>query len=341
MILIRTDANEYIGLGHLMRCMSVATALRTRKKQVIFATSDNSGTELIRQNGFESVCLNIRWDKLEGELPLLLDIINRYSIKLVLIDSYYVTDEYFKILSSHVELAYFDDMNKSVWMVDCLINYNIFAASYDYSDYQKAGIKLFLGPRFAPLRDEFRHLCMHECKSQVTDVFISAGGSDPAGITETLIKTICKKRKEIIFHVIIGSLNSKIEMIKALPYENIVLHIDEKKISEIMTKCDIAISAAGTTLYELCSCGVPTITYSIADNQIIAAEQFDKLGIMMNAGDCRNEENFLNKLETEFDKLLCYEDLRRKYSDSMQNLVDGNGADRIAEELIRGIECQV
>lgn len=40
-----------------------------------------------------------------------------------------------------------------------------------------------------------------------------------------------------------------------------------KKMSELMQQCDMAVSAAGSTLYELCACGMPTITYVLADNQ--------------------------------------------------------------------------
>lgn len=70
-----------------------------------------------------------------------------------------------------------------------------------------------------------------------------------------------------------------------------------------MQKCDIAISAAGSTLYELCATGIPAITYTLADNQLIAAEQFDKQGIMLSAGDCRDDEGFIVRLEKLLDKL--------------------------------------
>ena len=57
-----------------------------------------------------------------------------------------------------------------------------------------------------------------------------------------------------------------------------------------MKKVDVAISAGGTTLYELCACGTPTISYSFADNQLNNVKQFDEDGIIPYAGDVRYED---------------------------------------------------
>ena len=97
-----------------------------------------------------------------------------------------------------------------------------------------------------------------------------------------------------------------------------------------MKKCDIAISAAGSTLYELCAVGVPTVAYSLADNQIVATEEFERLGIMLNAGDCRTNTCFVENIEQFMNQLSDNKALREQLSSEMQKLVDGNGAERIA-----------
>ena len=98
-------------------------------------------------------------------------------------------------------------------------------------------------------------------------------------------------------------MNPRIDIIRGKILGNAVLHINEHNMSALMQKCDIAISAAGSTLYELCATGIPAITYTLADNQLIAAEQFDKQGIMLSAGDCRDDEGFIVRLEKLLDKL--------------------------------------
>ena len=332
MILIRVDANEYIGIGHLMRCFSVARALDKRGERILFVTADHNGDALIEQQGYDVVCLNSDWKEMENEK--IGRVVEEYKPSILLLDSYNVTKAYIDGLDKIVRIAYFDDLNKTCWNVDYLINYNIYANVFDYSEYIATKTKLLLNPQYAPLRDEFKNCSKHRVEV-VSDILVSAGGADPACITEKLITAICPELNRMRFHFVVGMLNPRIKIIKSLAKgkENVVLHINESNISELMKNCTIAISAAGTTLYELCAVGIPTVTYTMADNQLLAAEQFNKQGIMINSGDCR-EEGFTNKLKKQLCMLIENRRLREELSDKMQNLVDGEGATRIAEALL-------
>lgn len=336
MIIIRADANEQIGTGHVMRCLSVAKAFALRGIEALFVTADEKGNALIEQNGFHSVCLNSVWTDLEAELPALQFVINKYQPSFLLIDSYFVTQNYFQVLSKLVKTAYIDDMNKERWDVDAIINYNIFASVFNYSWYNTTRTKLIIHPRFAPLREEFKNCPEHTINTYVKDIIVSAGGADPEHITKKILKKICSVTPDIRFHFVVGALNPRLEEIKSLASENFnaVLHINESHMSDLMKKCDIAISAAGTTLYELCACGIPTITYTLADNQLVAAEQFEAQGVMISAGDCRGDDEFIERVETNLTQLAAKVDLRRELSQKMQALVDGNGSERLVEELL-------
>ena len=101
-----------------------------------------------------------------------------------------------------------------------------------------------------------------------------------------------------------------------------------------MQECDLAISAAGTTLYELCATGIPTITYTLADNQLIAADQFAKQGIMINAGDCRHDKDFISHLEYLMESISLNLQKRANMAEKMQQLVDGLGVERIVNTLL-------
>lgn len=100
-----------------------------------------------------------------------------------------------------------------------------------------------------------------------------------------------------------------------------------------MQEADIAISAGGTTLYELCALGVPTISYAFVDNQLDNVKQFQADDIIAYAGDVR-EENIVDKINMYLKKYMNDMELRKKKSLQMQRFIDGKGAERIAEALI-------
>lgn len=333
MILIRVDANEQIGTGHVMRCLTVANEFANKGERVIFVSADHSIDVLIRPNGFDCICLNSDYSNLETEDVA--RIVRDYNPSLMIIDSYYVTNDYLSNLSNMVRTVYFDDFNSNCWNVNYLINYNVYAEKLDYSSYGAMDTRLLLSPLYAPLRNEFKKCRKHEIK-EVTDVLVSAGGSDPQCVTEKIMHSICTQRSNIKFHFVVGALNPRLSSIRNMAdrIENVVLHVNEKHMSDLMSKCDIAISAAGMTLYELCAAGLPTVTYTLADNQMAAAEQFKEQGLMLCAGDCRSDGGFIGKAEKCMNKLIDDIDLRKNLSTKMQMLVDGKGGERIVEALL-------
>ncbi len=333
-MLIRADANSMIGSGHVMRCISIGKAFLERGCEVAFLTADHDGDDLIRQSGIDVFCLEKDWSNLDSETDALVNLIRKIEPSLLIVDTYYATEYYFDQLSGFVPTAYIDDQNICVWNVDYLINYNIFSSVYDYSAYDDTKTMLILGCRFAPLRDEFRNIPEQNLRENVTNVLISAGGADPGGVTEKIIKEICPLFRDLSFHFIIGALNPRIDSIKLLACDNVVLHINEQNISQLMRRCDAAIAASGSTLYELCACGIPTIAYSLADNQIIAVEEFARQDIMLSAGDSRMNEKFSDDIIEALKLLIEDRDLRNRLSERMREVVDGNGAYRVADILL-------
>jgi spore coat polysaccharide biosynthesis predicted glycosyltransferase SpsG len=102
-----------------------------------------------------------------------------------------------------------------------------------------------------------------------------------------------------------------------------------------MRQCDVAISAGGTTLAELAACGVPTVCFSIADNQLNGVNAYGEKGVLAYVGDVRDgKEQLLIAIKKHLDKLLDDKQLRMKYSENGKNTIDGRGAMRIAELFI-------
>ena len=86
-------------------------------------------------------------------------------------------------------------------------------------------------------------------------------------------------------------------------------------------------------MYELCACGVPAVMYALADNQLSGTEAFERSGMMLYAGDVRDNEFFVEALCGKLAVLIRGYPLRRHMSEQMQQAVDGNGARRLADRF--------
>ena len=69
MFYIRADGNEKIGMGHVMRCLTIAEALGRLGEEVLFLTADEKPVMLIKERGFSVKVLYVRYDDMEAELP--------------------------------------------------------------------------------------------------------------------------------------------------------------------------------------------------------------------------------------------------------------------------------
>lgn len=114
----------------------------------------------------------------------------------------------------------------------------------------------------------------------------------------------------------------------------IVLHEQVSDMAALMSTCDLAFSAGGTTLYELCAIGVPSVSFSMADNQIPGVKAFDDAGLIPWAGDIRDNEAFYDDAVEKLTSLLKNPDARKQQSDLMRMAIDGAGARRIADAIL-------
>jgi len=334
MLYIRADANSYIATGHIMRCMAIANEFRKNGEEVTFILADHYACALLERNSYPYICLKSEWDNLDSEIDKMLELISKYSIKKLLIDTYYVTNKYLTILGEYTYTVYVDDLAKFCYPVHMLINYNIYADQIVYeTDYQKNGTKMLLGCQYVPLRDEFKAV-----QDKVKKVFVSTGGSDRFNVAVKLLKflTRYKSPDDVAFSVIVGSFNMHRKELQQLrdEHSNIELYENIDRISEVMQECDLAITAAGSTMYELCACKTPMITYTFADNQIEGAKSFEYHGIARYCGDVRKDENLI--FEKICKAIFEYKDNKSMRLESivkMGQLVDGKGVERVYTEM--------
>lgn len=348
MILFRVDANPTIGFGHIMRCLSIADAAASLNQQVFFILADDTVRELVVNRGYPSIVLGRAYHDLEGEVEKVSFIIAEKKACALVVDSYFVTEWYLNALldicrSVGCRLIYIDDVLAFPYPCDVLLNYNIYAPEADYKGlYQSAEEVpdfLLLGTLFTPLRREFQNLAPRVVRRQGRNIFISTGGSDFEHITLEFIEEIRKRTGgKFTFHIIIGAMNEDKELIydKAKSCPNMVLHERVKNMSDLMQICDVAISAAGSTLYELCATQTPTITYILADNQVSGAESFEHRKVLQCAGDVRRlgTQRLVKRLLELADKLCDDYCERCRIVRQMSEVVDARGAERIAKAII-------
>ena len=335
MLYIRVDANEIIATGHLMRCLSIADAAKELGEDTTFIMADESADMIVKSKGYHSVILHTRWDDMDGETEKILEIIHKNGISSLLFDRYQVTEKYMTSLSEETKVTYIDDLDKFIYPVDTLICY---AAYYDKFNYASkySDTELLLGTKYAPLRREFCGLKKKLIRDRIERILVLSGGTDRMNVLQQILDAIVSF-ENIHIDTICGIYNPNFDMLckRYDSYKNISLHRSTDNIISYMQSADVAISAGGTTLYELCACGTPTISYIIADNQIDNASWFAENGVITFAGDARKDEigtNLIGILEKYRDSVY-----RRMISEKMQQMVDGHGAERIASFLIVNI----
>ena len=102
-----------------------------------------------------------------------------------------------------------------------------------------------------------------------------------------------------------------------------------------MRRCDLAVSAGGTTLAELYACGIPVICFSIADNQLKGTMAYASEGLMLYAGNVVNErKTVIRNVIQDMKILVSNYGTRRAMAEKANKVIDGKGAERIAEQII-------
>ncbi len=325
--------NKEIATGHMMRCLSIADEIRNSGAEAIFILADNNACGLLEKCGYEFAVLDTSWKDMDAEIPIMKRLIRDKHIKTLIIDSYAATADYLSAMTELTYTLYIDDLNRCDLSVDVILCYAIYADRQIYIENCACkSSELLLGTDYVPLRKVFRNIPKKVIREKVENILILSGGGDPYRTIDQCIGVLSKK-STIEIHAICGRYSEQAEelrrMYKNMP--NIHIHETVDNIEVYMQEADICISAAGTTLYELCACGTPTLSYILADNQIDNARGFDEKGLIPYLGDVRKHDigicvqEALNQLEDAGS--------RKDISEKMRMLIDGKGCYRIIKEF--------
>lgn len=340
MLLIRVDGNETIGSGHIVRCAAIAQAAIKYGHDVVFAVSDSQSAQLVDYYEYTSVVLGgnpFRYSSDDGKRVA--EYVRVRDVSCILIDSYAVNDLFFRsVAGAPCKVAYIDDVYTyetglqalpSRWKVDCVINYGFGSSEKEYQRvYSDQKVDLMIGPRFAPVRKCFINK-NHSPSNQIHKVLVTCGSTNPAYSLERITQACLEVLPDAQIDVVIGKM-AKFDS-KRFSMFDIKEHRGISDLSRLMSAADLVISAAGTTLYELCSIGVPTIALPIVGNQLANAHAFSFGGIGLS----------VESLNWRVDDVVgCIERIvqgrvdRNMLQEKMKSTVDGLGAARIASSIL-------
>jgi UDP-2,4-diacetamido-2,4,6-trideoxy-beta-L-altropyranose hydrolase len=338
-ILIRADASREIGIGHVTRCLALAQGWQDAGGKATFLMAQS--TSSIRARLAAENCKIIPISAPPGGNEDA-DLTNEYSSRMeaewLVVDGYVFGGRYQEQLRNHQrKLLCVDDAGScDRYVADMVLNQNVTASENDYP-HCRPGTQLLLGPSFCLLRREFGlwRKWQRKISALGRNVLVTLGGSTPAEAGVRVLESLGGVSIEgfrAVFVVGGSSVDvAALESCAAKFPEKISLRRDVSNMPELMAWADLAISAAGSTCWELCLLGLPSILLDVADNQIPIAIELERRGGALYAGNgnCVSPNELANTIEN----LLLSQQTRESMSHHSRQLVDGRGAERVVSAM--------
>lgn len=330
----RVDASGRIGGGHLMRCLSLAHYLVDH--ECIFLCRPETAPLVPTESSlrpkwhFDRQIDSSLFEGLYGDFDILI------------CDSYEIGQEREKSFRARAEfIAVLDDLANRAHDCDLLIDMSLGRTVAAYDGLIPAAAHVLAGSEFAILRPAFakaRAACLRDRggRRDARNIVVSLGLTDPQGATLRVLAAL----KHVTAHldpaptidVVIGSGASRLAEIRKVaetaPYLN--LHIDTGRIVEILCRADIAIGAPGTSAWERCCLGAPSVMSVLAENQADNAHALQRLG----AAICVNfDSEFENRLANAVEELMSSRERRQLMAAAAAQVCDGRGGERVVSWL--------
>jgi UDP-2,4-diacetamido-2,4,6-trideoxy-beta-L-altropyranose hydrolase len=278
-LILRADASLAIGVGHVMRCLALAQAWRAQVggKAVFCCTKlpPKIARRLIREH------MELRFiDAVPGsEQDAFATVADARAedAEWVVVDGYSFTPAYFEALhTAGLRVLALDDMaGLERYPVDIVLNQNMGAAASNYTGRTGAETMLLLGPRYSLLRREFRRIQPRDRSfnsKNLRHILVTLGGSDDENFTAAILNNLKRTVEDHVDVIILaGAANPHVEKLCALaesaPFACDVC-VDAKDVASLMNWADVAITAGGSTVWELAALRVPALIGASSDNQL-------------------------------------------------------------------------
>jgi UDP-2,4-diacetamido-2,4,6-trideoxy-beta-L-altropyranose hydrolase len=334
-VLFRVDASETIGTGHIVRCLTLASELERRGIEPWFASRSAPGhaTDQAGTSGHTVTLLgspaSAEAVTIRSQMPIE---VRRKPFSVLVMDHYGLGAEW---LNGARQLAtrrlVIDDLADRSLPCELVVNANLGVVPADYEGLVEPETRLLLGTRYALLRPPFRAArgTGRRTAGEVTNVLITMGGSDPSDATTIAVRAVRSALPSARIEVVLGTLYGG----EPDGGPGIRFHraIGGEAMAGLMVEADLAIGAGGTTSWERCALGLPTIVVRIARNQDAIAQRLHEAGAAVDAG--ATEQLDVATLSGLIRRLADDRSTREAMGDRARNLVDGRGVDRVAHHI--------
>ena len=353
-IVFRVDASLVIGTGHVMRCLTLAEALRERGCDCQFICREHPGNliDQISERGFKihrlsstdvtrglgqephspahAAWLGADW---RTDATQTRKAMGDVTVDWLVIDHYAIDERWERVLRPACRrLMVIDDLADRNHDCDLLLDQNLVDGWQDrYRGKIPNNCGMLLGPEYALMQPIYAglHDRVPPREGQIRNILVYFGGADTdnlTGMTISAFKSLLVD--DVSMDVVVPTSSPHIEYLRRITENNarIRLHESLPSLAPLMVKADLAIGAGGATSWERCCLGLPSLVVTLAENQNPIAEELNKLGLIRWIGrtrhvteiDIRKQLNSI--LNEKFDK---------KWSNKCKLITDGNGTKRV------------
>ena len=315
-IVFRADASIRTGTGHIMRCLALAGKLSEKGAMTYFICRESPGDlcSYLGKKGYRVFRIlgnalkkketkspedidypSAEWEKDALETADILDSLQK--VDWLIVDNYGIDFRWEEKMRSHVEkIMVIDDLADRRHDCDILLDQNLYDNQEKrYNDLLPEGCLRLLGPGHTLLRQEFYEAGKKKRSrhGNVRRILVFFGGSDESNETAKALEAIrLIDRAEIIIDVVVGKNNPNKEAIEkqCMKSANINYYCQVDNMAELISRADLSIGAGGSSMWERCALGLPSIIITIAHNQVEASSVLARKGAAWYAGPSEDVE---------------------------------------------------
>jgi UDP-2,4-diacetamido-2,4,6-trideoxy-beta-L-altropyranose hydrolase len=345
LLVVRADGGSYIGSGHLLRCLSVASEWQKRGGWALVATKCDREqiTNRIQALGIECVLLKSSYPDPRdiGRLEKILARSGSYAgaspNTWVLLDGHRFDATYQKqVKDLGVNLAVIDDLaHLDRYEADVIINHHLYAQSLTYRCPRDT--RMLLGPRYCLIRNAFKSWTnwQRDVVDVAKRVLVTFGGADPHDVTSKVMRALdLVDIPDLEVKVVAGPANERFEALEDAARSSktdIEILWNVSDMPGLMAWAEVAVCAASTTAYEMAFMGLPGLLIMSADDQRKLGPAFAAAGAARCLG--RHTDVAEKDIARELRDMLRSKTTRAAMSEVGRNLVDGEGPNRVIERL--------
>lgn len=281
----RTNFNQQIGIGHLVRSLRIYDKLRLKNNCKIFVDKfDPLIKKLAPEKFFEEIYTNGKFKNQKLDAIKFFNKIKKFKKGYIIIDDYRLDYEWEKILSKKkFKIISLDDLEYRKHYSDILINYDsqyLEGKNYNYELNKKSNAKYLLGPKYCILPNISNKNIKNLNKKKFSLTMYIGGGGDLKVLYFLIIKLLKKNKKNFYINIIIGPLSKNKSKIFDLSkkFKNINPIYGSTNLLDTYKKTDLFIGSASTSVYETGALNVPSILISFTKNQNTDILYLEKIG---------------------------------------------------------------